>query len=54
MKNVLNQLAKSILIQLRLTTVARSAMDAAIQKKAFGSGMHPSDLSQRTTFIISN
>ena len=53
MKNVLNQLAKSILIQLRLA-VARSAMDAAIQKKAFGSGMHPSDLSQRTTFIISN
>ena len=53
MKNVLNQLAKSILIQLRLT-VARSAMDVAIQKKAFGSGMHPSDLSQHTTFIISN
>ena len=53
MKNVLNQLAKSILIQLRLTA-ARSAMAAAIQKKAFGSGMHPSDLSQSTTFIISN
>ena len=42
MKNVLNSLAKSVLIPLGLTTAA-SATDAAIQKKMFGSG-RPSDL----------
>ena len=42
MKNVLNSLAKSVLIPLGLTTAA-SATDAAIQNKMFGSG-RPSDL----------
>ena len=44
MKNVLNPLAKSILIPLGLTAV--SATDAAIHKKMLGSGF--------TTLIISN
>ena len=44
MKNVLNPLAKSILIPLGLT--AASATDAAIHKKMLGSGF--------TTLIISN
>ena len=44
-KNVLKQLAKSVLIPLGLTEVA-SATDVAIQRKMFGSGM--------TTLIISN
>ena len=44
MKNVLEPLAKSVLIPLRLT--AASATDAAIHKKMFGSGM--------TTLKISN
>ena len=43
--NVLKPLAKSVLIQLELTTVA-SASDAVIHKKIFGSGF--------TTLIISN
>ena len=43
--NVLKPLAKSVLIQLGLTTVA-SASDAVIHKKIFGSGF--------TTLIISN
>ena len=43
--NVLKPLAKSTLIQLRLTAVA-SATDAAIHKKLFGSG--------NKTLIISN
>ena len=37
MKNVLTQLAKSIFVPFGLT-IAASAMDAAIQKKRFGSG----------------
>ena len=45
MKNILKELAKSVLIPLRLTAVA-SATDKAIQKKIFGSGM--------TTLIISS
>ena len=45
MKNVLNPLAKGILIQLELTAAAATT-DAVIQKKKNGSGM--------TTLIISN
>ena len=45
MKNVLKPLAKSVLIQLGLTT-AVSATDAANHKKIFGSG--------NMTLIISN
>ena len=45
MKNVLKPLAKSVLIQLGLTAAA-SAINAAIKKKMFGSGM--------TTLIILN
>ena len=45
MKNILKELAKSVLIPLRLTAVA-SATDKATQKKIFGSGM--------TTLIISS
>ena len=45
MKNVLTQLAKSVLTQFRLTTAA-SATDGSIQKKLFGSGT--------TALIISN
>ena len=44
MKNILKQLAKSILIPLGLT-IAASAKVEVIQKKIFGSGM--------TIFIIS-
>ena len=53
MKNVLQPLAKSILIPLGLTE-ASSATDGAIHKKMFVSGC-PSDLaSHMTTLIISN
>ena len=45
MKNVLKPLAKSVLIPLQLTA-ASSAINAAMQKKMFGSGM--------TTLIISS
>ena len=45
MKNLLKSVAKSVLIRLKLTTVA-SATDAAIHKNMFGSGT--------TTLIISN
>ena len=45
MKNVLKPLAKSVLIQLGITEAA-SAINAAIKKKMFGSGM--------TTLIILN
>ena len=45
MKNVLTPLVKSVLIPLGLTT-AESAIDAAFQKKVFGSGT--------TALIISN
>ena len=50
MKNVLKQLAKRVLIALRLTAAA-SATDAAIHKKMFGSG-HPTDLASRTATLI--
>ena len=53
MKNILKPLAKSVLIPLGLTA-AESATDAAIHKKMFGFGTHPSDLAKRTTLIISN
>ena len=45
MKNVLKPLDKSVLIPLGLAAAA-AAIDAAIQKKIFGSGM--------TTLLISN
>ena len=45
MKNILKQLAKSVLIPLRLTAAA-SATDTSVYKNMFGSGM--------TTLIISN
>ena len=45
-KNVINPLAKSVLIPLGLTAAA-SAADAGIHKKILGSGGH-------TTLIISN
>ena len=54
-KNVINPLAKSVLIPLGLTTAA-SAADAGIHKKILGSG-HPLDLApphNNTTLIISN
>ena len=41
--NVFKPLAKSVLIALGLTAAA-SKTDAAIHKKVFGSGTHPSDL----------
>ena len=50
MKNVLKPLSKSVLTPLKLIA-AVSATDAAIHKKIFGSGMHPSE---QTTLIISN
>ena len=53
MKNVLKALAKSALMPLGLT-VAASATAAAIHKKMFRSGTHPSDLAKQTTLIISN
>ena len=51
--NVLKQLAKSVLMPLGLI-VAASARDAAIHKKMFGSGGHPSDLAKRTILTIWN
>ena len=42
MKNVLKQLAKSVLIPLGLTAVA-SETDVAIHKKMFGSGVYNID-----------
>ena len=60
MKNVLEPLAKSLLIPLGLIAAA-SATYAAIQFNIFGSSMrpgmlalYPADLAQRTTLIISN
>ena len=53
MENVFTPLTKSDLIPLRLTAAA-SATDAAIRKKMFGLGVRPSDLTSRTTLIISN
>ena len=60
-ENVLKPLAKSVLIPLGLTAAA-SATCAAIHKKMFGFGCHPSDLASRqsdfaprnTTLILSN
>ena len=50
MKNVVKPLAKSVLIQLGLTTAASAT---AIGLLMFGSGTHPSDLPKWTTLIIS-
>ena len=47
MKNVIQPLAKSVLIPLRLTAAAVAAADAGIHKKILGSG-------HKTTLIISN
>ena len=52
-KNVITQLAKSVLIPLGLTAAA-SAADAGIHKKILGSGRHSSSASHNTTLIISN
>ena len=52
-ENVFKPLTKSDLIPLRLTAAA-SAADAAIRKKMFGLRVRPSDLTLRTTLIISN
>ena len=52
-KNVLNSLAKSVLILLGLTAAA-PATDTAILKKIFGSGMRPSNLEKEMTLLISN
>ena len=50
MKNVLNLLAKSVLIPLGLkAAAAAAAVNEAIPKKMFGSGACPSDLENRTT-----
>ena len=53
MKNVLQSLAKSVLLPSGLTAAALAA-DAGIHKKILGYGIHPSDLAQRATLIISN
>ena len=47
-KNVIKQLAKSVLIPLVLTTAAASVADAGIHRKILGSGLN------NTTLIISN
>ena len=60
-RNVLKLLAKNVLKQLkplkRLKPLglraAASATDAAIHKKMFRSGMHPSDWAKKTNLIIS-
>ena len=53
MKNVLKPLAKNVLIPLGLTATA-SATDAAIHKKMFGSGCHPSNLALHSLDIASH
>ena len=55
MKNVIDPLAKSVLIPLGLTAAA-SAADARIYKKILGSGKHSSDSPSHNTvgIIISN
>ena len=52
MKNVLNSLAKIVLIPLVLTAAAAAATDAAIQKKMFGFG-HPRMLDSRALDLVS-
>ena len=51
--HVLKPLTITVLILLGLTAAA-AATDAAIHKKMFGSGMHPSDLAKQITLPISN
>ena len=53
MKNVLQPLAKSVLLPSGLSAAALAA-DVGIHKKILGYGTHPSDLAQRATLIISN
>ena len=53
-RNVLELLAKSVLIPLGLTVAVSAATDSAIRKKMIGTGCFPSDLAKRTTLIISN
>ena len=55
MKNIIQTLAKSVLISLRLTAAA-SAADGGIHKKILGYGHDRSDLAlhNTTTLIISN
>ena len=50
---MLKPLAKSVLTPLGFTA-AESATNAATHKKMFGTGIHLSDLTKQTTFIISN
>ena len=52
-KSELKPLAKSVLKPLELTTTA-SAIDAAIQKKIFGTGARLSDLAKQTILIMLN
>ena len=52
-KNIITQLAKSVLIPSGLTAAA-SAADAEIHKKILGSGRHSSSASHNTTLIISS
>ena len=52
MKNVLNSLAKIVLIPLVLTAAAAAATVAAIQKKMFGFG-HPRMLDSRALDLVS-
>ena len=51
-ENVLKSLGKSISIALGLTAAAGT--DAAIHKKIFGPGMHPSNLPKQAALIVSN
>ena len=51
--HVLKPLTITVLILLGLTAAA-AATNAAIHKKMFGSGMHPSDLAKQITLPISN
>ena len=53
MKNVLQPLAKSVLLPSGLSAAALAA-DVGIHKKILGYGTHPSDLAQRAALIISN
>ena len=51
MKNVINPLAKSVLIPLGLTAAA-SAADVGIHKKILGSGKHPSDSASHNNIVL--
>ena len=51
MKNVINPLAKSVLIPLGLTAAA-SAADVEIHKKIWGLGKHPSDSASHDNIVL--